>query len=63
VRGACPGDLDGNFAVDLADLAIMLANFGTTSGATAEQGDLDGDGDVELQDLALILAAFGAECP
>lgn len=63
IHEPCPADLDQNFTVDLADLAILLANFGTTGGATADQGDLDGDGDIELQDLALLLAAFGAECP
>jgi len=58
----CFGDIDGDNDVDLTDLSIQLANFGTTSGATLESGDLDGDGDVDLTDLSLLLAAFGTVC-
>ncbi|MCC6359808.1 MAG: VCBS repeat-containing protein [Phycisphaerales bacterium] len=58
----CPGDLDGNLSVDLADLSRLLSNFGTGSGAIYEQGDLDGDGDVDLADLSGLLARFGASC-
>ena len=57
-----PGDLDGDCDVDLADLAILLAHYGTTSGADPEDGDLDGDGDVDLGDLAVLLANYGTEC-
>lgn len=53
------GDLDGNGCVDIGDLATLLANFGTNSGATPEQGDTDGDGDVDLTDLAALLSNFG----
>ena len=60
---ACPGDLDGDNDVDLGDLAQLLGNYGTTSGATYEQGDLDGDGDVDLADLAALLARYGQTCP
>jgi hypothetical protein len=59
----CPGDLDGDGAVGLQDLAFLLANFGRTEGADPEDGDLDGDGDVELQDLAILLSHFGQTCP
>jgi len=57
------GDLDYDADVDLSDLAQMLSNYGTTSGATYEQGDLDGDGDVELSDLAALLSVYGTTCP
>jgi hypothetical protein len=53
------GDLDGDGDVDLSDLAIVLANYGTTEGATYQDGDLDGDGDVDLADLAALLANYG----
>ncbi len=56
------GDLDGDCDVDLADLAILLANYGTTGGAEPEDGDLDGDGDVDLADLATLLAHYGEVC-
>ncbi|MFN0136062.1 MAG: dockerin type I domain-containing protein [Phycisphaerae bacterium] len=59
---ACPGDLNGDNAVNLTDLATLLANFGTGSGATLAQGDIDGDGDVDLTDLATLLANFGTVC-
>jgi len=62
VYSSCVGDLDGNGIIELADLTIVLANFGTLSGATYEQGDLDGDGDVDLADLSMILAIFGSSC-
>ena len=54
------GDLDYDGDVDLADLAQLLGNYGTTSGATYEMGDLDGDGDVDLADLAALLGNYGA---
>jgi hypothetical protein len=59
----CFGDLNGDNVVNLADLAQLLANYGTASGATYEDGDLDGDGDVDLADLAALLAVYGTTCP
>lgn len=58
----CPGDLDGDLDVDIADLAMLLAHYGNT-GASPEDGDLDGDGDVDLADLAALLAVYGTVCP
>ncbi len=58
----CYGDLDGDNDIDLADLAQLLANYGTTSGAVYEDGDLDVDGDVDLADLAGLLAVYGTVC-
>lgn len=55
-----PGDVNGDGCVNLADLATLLAHFGTASGAAPTDGDLDGDGDVDLSDLATLLANFGA---
>ena len=59
----CPGDLDGDYDVDLADLSQLLSNYGTAQGASYEDGDLDGDGDVDLSDLAALLAVYGTICP
>ena len=55
----------GDGDVDLSDLAQLLGNYGTTSGATYEMGDIDGDGDVDLSDLAALLGNYGATtgCP
>lgn len=67
----CPGpngtrcdasDVDGDCDVDLTDLARLLSNFGTQSGATRGMGDLDGDHDVDLTDLAILLSNFGTTC-
>ncbi|MFN0137915.1 MAG: PQQ-dependent sugar dehydrogenase [Phycisphaerae bacterium] len=58
----CLGDINGDRAVTLADLAILLTNFGQLSGATLAQGDLDADGDVDLIDLATLLRRFGEQC-
>jgi len=58
----CPGDLDGDRDIDLEDLSVLLANFGT-GGATYEDGDLDGNGTVDLGDLSQILAVYGSTCP
>src|SRR5690349_17134443 len=48
----CVGDTNADGVVDLTDLATLLANFGTPTGATPAQGDSDSDGDVDLGDLA-----------
>ncbi len=59
----CEGDINGDNQVDLADLAILLSNYGMTGGATWADGDLSGDGNVDLVDLAVLLAAYGQPCP
>ncbi|MFI4855295.1 MAG: agmatine deiminase family protein [Phycisphaerales bacterium JB065] len=51
----CPGDGTGDGAVDLADLNLVLANFGSSG----PEGDVDGSGGVDLSDLNLVLANFG----
>jgi hypothetical protein len=57
------GDLDGDGVVDLSDLAQLLANYGSTSGATYYDGDLSGDGAVDLVDLASLLGVYRTGCP
>lgn len=54
----CVGDVTGDRSVDLADLNLVLANFGQ---ATSD-GDADGSGEVDLADLNIILANFGGTC-
>lgn len=56
-------DLNGSGAIDLADLAELLSNFGRTSAVTYADGDLNGDGVVSLPDLAALLSVFGQPCP
>ena len=50
------GDLDGDGDVDIADLSLLLADFGCTGDCIA---DLDGDGLTALGDLTILLANFG----
>ncbi|RMF79844.1 MAG: hypothetical protein D6744_08785, partial [Planctomycetota bacterium] len=59
--GGAPGDLNNDCAVDLTDLALLLADFDCNGGGCA--GDVDGDGDTDLTDLAVLLANFDAPCP
>lgn len=55
----CPCDLNNDGVVDISDLALVLANFG--SGGPV--GDIDNNGVVDISDLALLLACFGTNCP
>jgi len=61
----CTADIDGSgdCIVNLADLAVLLGNYGVTSGATHDQGDIEGnDGDVDLADLATMLGQYNDDC-
>jgi hypothetical protein len=53
-------DLDGDCRVDLADMSLLLAEFGATG--PEHTADTDRDDDVDLQDLANVLSAFGNDC-
>ena len=60
--GGCRGDLNGDGVIDLADLGILLADFGCVAPGSCP-GDIDGDGDTDLADLGILLAEFGNTCP
>ncbi len=60
-RDPCAGDVNNDQTVDLADLAVVLAQFGMSGGNLS--GDLNVDQTVDLGDLAIVLAAFGTSCP
>ena len=49
----CPSDLDGNGAVDAADLAVLLGAWATPD------ADLDGNGTTDAADLAVLLGGWG----
>lgn len=55
----CNGDANADGQVDLADLNLVLGNFGQP-GPT---GDANFDGLVDLADLNAVLGAFGQTCP
>ena len=50
------GDVDGNGIVNIEDLLLILADFGSCTGSCS--GDLDDDGDVDIDDLLITLGAF-----
>lgn len=52
--GTLPGDLNSDGAVNQADLAIMVGNFGVATAATAAQGDMNSDGKVSLADVMML---------
>lgn len=54
----CVGDVNGDLRVDLQDLNLVLANFGTSQ----SEGDANSDGQVNLLDLNLVLAGFNTVC-
>ncbi len=58
---ACPGDLNGDSVVDLADLGIVLANFDGDN-VSLHDGDYNCDGQIDLSDLGVVLALFGSRC-
>jgi outer membrane protein assembly factor BamB len=55
----CFADVNDDNTVDLADLNIILGNFGNTT----PNGDTNFDGVVDLADLNRVLNEFGTECP
>ena len=55
----CPGDANADGQADLADLNLVLANFGQST----SDGDTNDDGNVDLADLNAVLAEFGSACP
>lgn len=58
----CPGDINGDNAINTQDLTILLSNF-AASVPPNTGGDLDGNGSVNTQDLTQFLGVFGTVCP
>lgn len=61
-RQACPGDANGDEAVNFADLNIVLSEFGKAAPVGTLAGDVTGDGAVNFEDLNVALSAFGGVC-
>ena len=53
----CPADLNGDGAVDGADMGLLIAAWGTGG-----SGDINSDGVVDGADMGLLIAAWGS-CP
>ena len=58
--GGCPEDINDNGTVEVADVLLLLADFGCVVECSA--ADIDGDGTVSVTDILLLLAAFGEDC-
>ena len=56
---ACPEDLNDDGQITVADILVLLADFGCTNACEA---DLNGDGATNVNDILQILAAFGSDC-
>ena len=59
VKGWVWADANHDDAVDVGDLGILGANYGTTSGATWETADFNNDGAVDVGDLGILGAHYG----
>jgi hypothetical protein len=57
----CEGDVNGDDAVDLSDLSLVLNNFGLLV-SPGTNGDANMDGAVNLADLSVVLNNFGQIC-
>jgi len=55
----CTGDINGDGALTIADLLLILSDFGCTSSCS---GDIDGDGMVTVYDALSFLSLFGSLC-
>ncbi len=57
--GAIPGDLNGDGVVGVADLLILLANWGPCADCDDCPADLDGNCTVGVSDLLILLVNWG----
>lgn len=57
----CSADMNGDNAVNSADLSILLSQFGQ-SVAPGTGGDSNNDGSVNSADLSVLLSNFGSAC-
>lgn len=62
IAGRCPGDLNGDGAVDGADIGLIVGAWGPCPDGAACPGDITLDGMVGGDDLGALLGAWGG-CP
>lgn len=60
LSAGCEGDLNGDLAVSVDDLLILLSGFGCTGSECA--GDLDNSDQTSSNDLIILLALMGMNC-
>jgi hypothetical protein len=56
--GKLPEDLNADGAVNVADIAFLMANYGKATSAKSIEGDLDGDGRIGVRDAIALRNAF-----
>jgi len=55
----CRSDLDGNEAVDVLDLLIVIQNWMSCSGGSCPPGDINASGQIDILDLLYLLEDWG----
>jgi hypothetical protein len=65
VHVTIPGDLNGDFKVNLQDLVILADAYGTTPGDTNwnPNTDINNNGKVSLTDLVILALHYGQHYP
>jgi|GEM_PF-5900888 len=60
-----PGDCNGDWRIDLDDLACLLGRYGSCDGDAVYDAiaDFDDSGCIDLSDLAYLLGVYGFACP
>jgi uncharacterized protein (DUF2141 family) len=58
-----PGDVNGDFKVDMTDVALVARAFGSTPASSNwnPNADINGDGVVNMKDIALVARHFGQQ--
>ncbi len=59
----CPGDVDGDRMVGLADIAVLVGTWNQTIPPAPAAADLDSSGAIGLGDVAAVIAHWGTTCP
>ena len=52
------GDVDGNAVIDIADVILIVQNYGLTVPPASPSLDLNGDAVIDLLDLTIVSANF-----
>ena len=55
----CPADVNDDGVVSVADILMLLGQFGCSENCTI---DINDDGSTNVQDILILLASFGTEC-
>lgn len=62
ITPACAGDANRDGAVTIADLAVIVFNWGAVGIPGQLQGDADGSGDIDMRDIDAVISRWGVVC-